>query len=207
MMDSDLDKMVHQFPTYQEPPQPHPAAGEVLNYQGTTTMMPSKVATTTSTTPLYATARPIELDISYDYVLCGIWIGISFVFVALGSIVVLSTFCAIINADSFPNIQAFHQIAAVNDQTFKVVITIYVVSVCSLFFLQGGALDFQDCWWACMQIFCGVQMVFFLSMMVVWAIPQIFRFLAWVFRLVFGLIEDETDDDDEDHGRRTHYGR
>lgn len=203
--------------SFQEPVQRYASAGEVPHYQGIAPAVqppPSKLvdyqnmastmsyraAFYTGFLPDLAPTRRVELDSSYSYTLCGIWIGISLMFVTFGSIIVLGAFCAIINAESFPNIQAFHQVAAGNDQTFKLGMALYVLSVCALFCQQWGSLAFEDCWWACMQIFCGVQSVFFASMIGARSIMHVVKLLVRACQSVFwaGGRENRGDRDEDD---------
>lgn len=184
--------MAHNHQPHQSQPRPRPSAGEILNYRVLANRRSTQQTSLTNYLNNYQPTHPAAA-FAFPYILCGIWIGMSFMLVTIGTTIVLSTFYAIVNARSFPNIQAFHQVASSNGHTFKVIIVMYIFSVCALFVAnQGPGMAFEEYWWVCMQVFCGVQVVFFASMVFVWSIPQVvglvvwvFRLLAWVFRRMF----------------------
>lgn len=184
--------MAHNHPPRQNQPQPRPSAGDILNHRVLANRPPTQQTSLTNYLNNYQPTHPAAA-FAFPYILCGIWIGISFMLVTIGTSIVLSTFYAIVNARSFPNIQAFHQVASSNGHTFKVVIVMYIFSVCALFVVhQGPGMAFEEYWWVCMQVFCGVQVVFFASMIGAWSVPQVvglvfcvLQFLTWVSRLTF----------------------
>lgn len=137
--------MPNELPPYQEPPPSPPAAGALRPYHGIALRIPTQIAALSRNIPNYqptgATAQ-----LAFPYIICGIWIGISFTLVFLGSTLVLAVFSAIVNSRSFPNIQAMHQIASSNDRTFKMAVMLYILSVGALFVRNRGSLPFEECW-------------------------------------------------------------
>lgn len=168
--------MAHQYPTYQEPPQPVFRAGELLSYQD---------RFMTSVQPYVSYITNVDVEVARSYIICGFWTGVSLVGVMICTSIVLGTFCRIARTREFPNIEAIHQIAAINDQTFMWIMAVYLASVCSFFYHYRG-MAIEDCWWACMQILCAAEGVVLLSMVAIWVT---FRACRWGLRRVFGVDE------------------
>lgn len=174
--------MAHQHPTYQEPP--HPVSGdEFLGYQEIVARAFTTVGTAVE--PYVSYIANVDVEVARSYIKCGFWVGVSIVAVMKMTFILLHAFYRVVNTQDFPNIQAVHQLAAVNDQTFQWIMAVYLVSVYS-FSYQYGGLAIEEYWWACMQILCTAEVVVLTSMLGIWTT---FRVTKWVLRRIFGVDE------------------